>query len=101
MAVEAGLTEDLAYMFAFIGCIFGAVVVILSIAFVILMKYNAYGYGIKRFIDEKGNKQWQFWLITFAQIVHMFILVVFSLLSNVLFGIAFRIILELLKYKGV
>lgn len=93
MVTAAGLTEYLAYIFALVGCIFGAVVVILSIAFVILMKYNAYGYGIKRFIDEKGNKQWQFLVITIAEVIHIFVMVVFNAVATSFLGTALGLLL--------
>lgn len=84
---EDTITKTLMCIFGAVGGIFASVVLVLGIAFVLLMKYNAYGYGIKKFIDDKGNKQWQFWVVLIAQIVHLFILVVFSALSTILLGV--------------
>ena len=91
-----GIAEFLLCIFGAVGGIFASVVLILGVAFVLLMKYNAYGYGIKKFIDNKGNKQWQFWVILFAQIIHIFIMTVFSILSTVLFGVCIGILANII-----
>ena len=92
-AVDNVMYGLLAAIFGAVGGIFTAVVVILAIAFALLMKYNAYGYGIKKFIDDKGNKQWQFWVITIAQVIHIFVMVVFNAVATSFLGAALGLLL--------
>ena len=93
MEVNTITYEILATIFGAVGGIFAFVAAVLAVAFSLLMKYNIYGYGIKKFVDNKGDKQWQFWVLAIAQAVHIFIMTVFNVLGTLLLGVALNFLL--------
>lgn len=77
-----GIEVYLTSIFGIVGGVFGLVVIVLGLLYVLLMKKNIYGYGMKKHIDEKGNKKIEFWLLLFAQISHIIVMLVFNMIST-------------------